>query len=162
MASTIQNAKEKLLHAIALAEHQLSKAKFTIKDKLHLLEPIMIMPYYGFGNQHYVYLKGRCWKMTKLKKTMRPTALQHLKNTINVTNRMKFRYPAKSLICWQEMEVATDEEGYFELEFRSDTGFDYAQAGNKVKLTLLESKTDMDQREAEGILFVPQVMQSLA
>jgi phosphatidate phosphatase APP1 len=51
--------------------------------------------------------------------------------------------------------VQTDDEGFFELEFRFDQSIDYEKTGDKVQLRLLESRTDNDEMEAEGTIFVP-------
>jgi hypothetical protein len=59
MGTIKDQIKEKLINFISQVESIFSKAKFSTKDRLHLLEPIKIMPYYGFGNDTYIYLKGR-------------------------------------------------------------------------------------------------------
>jgi len=157
MINVTEEIKEKLLQAIALVEHGISKAKFTVKDKLHMLEPIKIMPYYGFGNEHYVYLKGRVLENEKIKEDKEVgDTISHLKNTYK-------RYESdeipgirlKAFFAGQELEVETDEEGFFDIEFRFDKPIDYAQSGNKIKLSLQERKTDNDEMEAYGVVFAP-------
>jgi phosphatidate phosphatase APP1 len=157
MKNLSENSKEKLLQAIAWVENKVSKAKFAAKDKLHLLEPVMIMPYYGFGNDHYVYLKGRVLENEKIKENKEAeNTLVHLKNTYK-------RYESdeipgilvKACFAGQEIEVKTDEEGFFDIEFKSEQAFDYSQAGNKIKLELQEHKTDHDELEAFGTVFIP-------
>lgn len=149
--------KEKLIESIARMEDQLSKAKFSIKEKLHLLDPIKIMPYYGFGSDTYVYLKGRVLENEKVKeKSEGNSTLEHIKNTYK-------RYESdeipgiklKAMFADQEMEVETDDEGYFQFEFRFESPVDYDIHGNEVKLKLLETKTDKDETEASGFIFVP-------
>ncbi|GAB3181163.1 App1 family protein [Telluribacter humicola] len=149
--------KEKLLAALAQAEHMISKTKLKIKDRFNLIEPIMIMPFYGFGSDHYVYLKGRVLEDEKIQNNQEDgTMLEHLKDTYK-------RYESDEIpgiklrasFAGQDIEVVTDEEGYFNVEFRADQKFDYAVAGNKVRLKLLEQKTDQDTLEAEGYIFVP-------
>lgn len=156
MADTKSELKEKLMEAIAHVEHSFSKAKFTLKEKLNLLEPIKIMPYYGFGNETYVYLKGRVLENEKVKENKSGNVLEHLKNTYK-------RYESdeipgiklKASFAGREMEVETDEEGYFQIEFRFDSPIDYAKWGNHIKLNLLETKTEHDEKEAMGQVFVP-------
>jgi phosphatidate phosphatase APP1 len=149
--------KSKLLQAIALVEDSIAQTKYTVKDKLQLLEPIKIMPYHGFGNATYVYLRGRVLEDEKVKeKKSGSSTLEHLKNTYK-------RYESdeipgirlKAGFAEQELEVKTDDEGFFELEFNFDSPIDYTKHGTTVKLRLLESKTAHDNMEATGQIFVP-------
>lgn len=157
MTNITQATKEGLLAAIEQVEHGLSLAKFKTKDKLHLLEPINIMPYYGFGNENYVFVKGRVLEDEKLKQSEKGDGvLTHLKNTYK-------RYESDEIpgiklrasFAGQEQEVETDGEGYFNIEFRTDSPIDYSTTGNKVKLQLLEQKTEKDRIEAEAYVFAP-------
>jgi phosphatidate phosphatase APP1 len=149
--------KEKLLQAAAYLEHGLIKAKHAVKERLHLLDPIMIMPYYGYGNDTCVYLKGRVLEKEKIKeKKEGESTLRHLKNTYRRFEsdeipgiRLTASYGGK------ELEVQTDEEGFFNVEFRFDEPIDYEKAGDKVHLRLLETKTDGDLLVSEGTIFVP-------
>ena len=151
------DVKEKLLRAAALLEHGFIQAKHAAKVSLHLLDPVMIMPYYGYGNDTCVYLKGRVIEKEKIKeKEEGASTLRHLKNTYRRYEsdeipgiRLKASYGG------QDLEVQTDNEGFFELQFRFDQPVDYATTGDKVQLRLLETKTDNDQTEAEGTIFVP-------
>lgn len=149
--------KEKLLKAAAYVEQGFIKVKHEVKEKLHLLDPIMIMPYYGYGNDTCVYLKGRVMEKEKIKeKENGASKWRHLKNTYR-------RYESDEIpgirlqasYGGQTMEVVTDNEGFFEVEFRFDQPIDYERTGDKIKLRLLETKTPHDLLEAEGTLFVP-------
>ncbi|MFD2999920.1 App1 family protein [Pontibacter toksunensis] len=157
MTDLTQALKERLLSAVEKVEHSISMAKFKAKDRLHLLEPINIMPYYGFGNDTYVYVKGRVLEDEKVKKPSEDgSTLTHLKDTYK-------RYESDEIpgikltasFAGQEIELETDEEGFFEVEFRTETPFDYSTTGQKVKLRLLEQKTENDKLEAEAYIFVP-------
>ncbi|CAA9246116.1 MAG: hypothetical protein AVDCRST_MAG56-1725 [uncultured Cytophagales bacterium] len=157
MALGKSDIKQKLLEAAAHLEHGFIQAKHTVKERLHLLDPVMIMPYYGYGNDTCVYLKGRVIEKEKIKeKKEGASTWRHLKNTYRRYEsdeipgiRLKASYGG------QELEVQTDDEGFFDLEFRFDGPIDYQSTGDKVQLRLLETKTDDDLVEAEGTLFVP-------
>lgn len=149
--------KEKLLRAAAYVEHGFIKAKHTAKEALHMRDPIMIQPYYGYGNETCVFLKGRVLEKEKIKeKKEGASTWRHMKNTYR-------RYESdeipgiwlKASYGGREIETKTDDEGFFELEFRFDTPINYDWTGNKVKLQLLETKTDHDETETEGLIFVP-------
>ncbi|WP_162054111.1 App1 family protein [Pontibacter pamirensis] len=157
MADVTQKIKNSLLTALQQVEHDLSMAKYKTKEKLHLLDPITIMPYYGFGNDTYVYVKGRVLENEKLKKPKdEDSTLTHLVNTYK-------RYESDEIpgikltatFAGQKIELQTDEEGFFEVEFRTDAPFDYSSTGYKIKLTLQEQKTAEDRTEAEAHVFVP-------
>lgn len=146
-----------LINALSTAQHLLSKASFSIKENLNLLEPIKIMPFYGFGNDNYVFLKGRVLEKEKMKdEPDAETVIEHLGD-------MYKRYASDEIphirlraeFAGKVQEVKTDSEGYFEVEFRFDQPINYRKAGQKVKLGLLEQKTKDDIREAESHIFVP-------
>jgi phosphatidate phosphatase APP1 len=149
--------KEKLLRAAAYLEHGFIQAKHTLKEKLDMLDPVMIMPYYGYGNDTCVYLKGRVIEKEKIKeKKEGASTLRHLKNTYRRYEsdeipgiRLRASYGG------QDLELQTDDEGFFEAEFRFDHPVDYRQTGDKVQLRLLETKTANDEVATEGTIFVP-------
>lgn len=157
MADLTQEIKEKLLSALAQAEHSLSKAKFRVKEKLQVLEPIKIMPFYGFGNENYVYLKGRVLEDEKIKDDQEVDGtLTHLKNTYKRYETDEIPgIKLRAAFAGQEIEVETDEEGYFDVEFRTDEAIDYSTTGNKIQLKLLGRKTDHDALESEGYVYAP-------
>lgn len=157
MAGLKQEIKENLLTALQRVEHGLFMAKYKTKEKLHLLDPVNIMPFYGFGNDMYVYVKGRVLENEKLKKSKaEDSTLTHLINTYK-------RYESDEIpgikltasFAGQEIELETDQEGYFEVEFRTDAPIDYSSTGYKVKLQLQEQKTAEDRTEAEAHVFAP-------
>lgn len=149
--------KANLKEAVARAEHQLSKAKFAVKEKMNWLEPIKIFPYHGFGNEKYVYIKGRVLENEKIRDE-KPDGSnwEHIKDTYKRFESDEIPYiKVKGSFAGQEKETETDEEGFFEFEFQFDSPIDYEKHGKKIKLELLETKTDKDEKEAEGIIFVP-------
>jgi phosphatidate phosphatase APP1 len=157
MSTSKTDLKEKLLKAVAHLEHSIRKTKVAVKERLDMMDPIMIFPYYGYGNDSCVYLKGRVLEKEKIKEKKEGTStLRHLKNTYRRFEsdeipgmRLKASYGGK------ELEVKTDDEGFFDLEFCFDRPIDYEKAGNKVHLRLLDTKTEHDHMEAEGHIFVP-------
>ncbi|MHA6250121.1 App1 family protein [Pontibacter sp. CAU 1760] len=145
------------MKTLSKVEHGLTQAKFKIKDNLNLLEAINIMPYYGFGSAHYVFVKGRVLEDENVPAPKADdNTLSHIKNTYK-------RYESdeipgakvKASFAGYEQEVITDAEGYFDLEFRSDVPINYSVAGQKVKLQLQERITPHDDLEAEAYIFTP-------
>ena len=149
--------KDNLNQALTQVEDAIANAKFAVKERFHLLDPLKILPYYGFGSDHYIFIKGRILEEEGVKEKREDASdLQHLKNTYK-------RYESDEIpdikisaeFAGQRQEMKTDEEGYFEFEFRFDEPVDYEKHGKKIKFRLLETKTEDDQREAEGRIFVP-------
>lgn len=152
-----QKLKENLLAILSRIELGFSRSKFEVKDRLNLLEPIKIMPYYGFGNRHYVYLKGRVLEQEKVReKQDQGSDWEHLKDTYK-------RFESDEIpgiliqgsFAGQQKQIRTDHEGFFEFEFRFESPVDFEKSGKKVELELLETKTDKDKTKAEGEIFVP-------
>src|SRR3712207_2937185 len=115
MTTSRSEIKEKLLQAAAHLEHGFIQVKHSVKEKLHMLDPIMILPYYGYGNDSCVYLKGRVMEQEKIKeKKEGASTSRHLKNTYRRYEsdeipgiRLEARYGG------QQVEVQTDGEGFF-------------------------------------------------
>lgn len=149
--------KENLLHALLRVEHHLSKSKFEVKKKFNLLEPLKIFPYYGFGNEKYVFIKGRVLENEKVKeKDPDGSDWEHIKDTYKRFETDEIPHiKVSASFAGREMEMETDEEGFFEFEFKFYTPVDYVKHGKKVKFKLLETLTENDETEAEGLIFVP-------
>ena len=149
--------KEKLMLAMVQIEDGFAKGKFAAKEKFNLLEPIKILPYYGFGSDHYVFIKGRVLEEEGVKeKEEDGSTLEHLKNTYKRYESDEIPHVKVSAeFAGKRQETQTDDEGFFEFEFRFDEPVDYEKHGKKIKFRLLETKTDDDELEAEGKIFVP-------
>ena len=157
MAKDKKRIKEKLLSAISKAETHFSGAKYSLKDNLNLLEPVKIIPYHGFGNEKYVFIKGRVLEKEKVKtKEDDVSTFKHLRNTLKRYETDEIPdIRVKATFADVEMEMTTDKEGFFQFEFHFDEPVDYEKYGKEVKLKLLESITDNDQKEASAQIFVP-------
>lgn len=158
MKDVKNEVKEKLLQAITQLEDGISKAKLSVKERFNLMEPIKIFPYYGFGNDTYVFLKGRVMENEKVKeKSEGGSNWEHLKDTYKRYESDEIpNIKIKGSFAGQELETKTDSEGYFEFEFRFDSPIDYEREGKNVMLELLETKTENDKTTAAGYIFVPE------
>lgn len=150
--------KKKAQSAIVQLEQELDAGREQVKESLHLLRPIMILPFYGYGSDTYVYLKGRV--IEKDKKQNDAEEEEGLGQSLSMLRRFALSaIPTIRLsvaFAGQQQEVETDKEGYFEVAFKTDTPINYKETGYTVQLKLLERKTDEDAMEAEGRIFVPQ------
>lgn len=157
MADIKHQLKKNILSAISEFEKGLKKGKLTVKEKLNLIEPLIIQPYYGFGNEKYVYLKGRVLENEKItEKSEGGSNIEHLKDTYKRYESDEIPHmTVRGSFGGQVQKIKTDDEGYFEFEFKFDEPVDYEKHGKEVHLKLLETKTDEDDTEARGKIFVP-------
>ena len=157
MANLKSEIKEKLRLAMVQVENGFSKGKFAVKDEFNLLEPIKIQPYYGFGSDHYVFIKGRVLEEEGIKEKQEDAStLEHLKDTYKRYETDEIPHIKLSArFAGKKQETQTDSEGFFEFEFRFDEPVDYEKYGKKIKFELLETKTEDDEIKAEGKIFVP-------
>lgn len=157
MSDSFPKIKDKLRLSLDKVETEIAAKKFKLKDRFNLLEPITIMPYFGFGNDHYVFIKGRVLEKEKIKsKDENLSKLEHLKNTAKryATDEIP-DIKVKASFGEKQLEVKTDLEGFFLFEFKFEEPIDYEAAGYEVQLELLESKTDEDDKKAKARIFVP-------
>lgn len=157
MSVSFEKIKDNLRSALDTAEAEISAKKFAVKDRFNLLEPITIMPYFGYGNDRYVFVEGRVLEKEKIKQKKEDVShLEHLKNTAKRYETDEIRdIKLKASFAGKEMELATDGEGFFLFEFEFEDPIDYEKYGTEVKLELLESKTGEDEMEATARIFVP-------
>ncbi|SFU63363.1 Phosphatidate phosphatase APP1 [Pontibacter akesuensis] len=144
--------------ALVQLGQELDAGREQLKENLHLLRPIMILPFYGYGSDTYVYLKGRV--IEKDKKQNDGQEEHALEQSLSMLRRFALsaipNIRLSVAFAGQQQEVETDKEGYFEVEFNTETPINYKETGYTVQLKLLERKTDEDAMEAEGRIFVPQ------
>lgn len=157
MAHTRQNLKQNLKDALSRAEHLLTQTKLSFKERFNLLEPIKILPFRGFGNENYVFLKGRVMEEEKITDGPQDQSIaDHLKETYKRYETDEIPHiKLKASFNGKEIETQTDAEGFFEVEFRFEQPINYKKSGKKVELELLETKTEDDFIKAEGEIFVP-------
>ena len=157
MADTRTELKKNLTNALSRAEHLLTETKLSFKERFNLLEPIKILPFRGFGNDKYVFLKGRVMEEEKITDNTKDQSIAgHLKDTYKRYETDEIPHlKLKASFNGKDIETKTDSEGFFEIEFWFDEPIDYNKSGKKVQLELLETKTEDDHKTAEGQIFVP-------
>lgn len=149
--------KNTLKEALSRVEHLFTQSRLAFKEKFNLLEPVKILPFYGFGNDHYIFIKGRLMEEEKiLDKPQDQSVKDHLKDTFKRYETDEIPHlRLKASFNGKEIETETDSEGFFEVEFRFDEPVDYKKTGKKVRIELLETRTEDDQTQAEAEFFVP-------
>ncbi|WP_051286380.1 App1 family protein [Salinimicrobium terrae] len=157
MARSRVQLKEKLKNALSRAEELFTEKRISFKKRFDLLEPLKIMPFRGFGNENYVFIKGRVMEEQKISDQPKDQSVAgHLKDTFRRYETDEIPHiKIKASFNGKNIKTKTDSEGYFEVEFRFDEPIDYRKAGKKVQLELLETKSEDDYKTAEGQIFVP-------
>ena len=150
--------KGKVTHSIDKFQSFLQSIKFNIKKKLNLLGPVMIQPYYGFGNGKYFYIKGRVIEKEKIKTP------EEIDNYLENIQAILERYESdeipgaklKATFNGISKELETDDEGFFEVEFNFKEAVKSDGLRISLTLELLEEISNKeDQMKATGIFYMP-------
>lgn len=136
-------------------EDKWDSTRIKIKDKLGLIDPVIVYPYRGFGNATRAVIKGRVLEKEKRihEKEISEGDLWHnIKKAIDRYESDEIPGVALSAECLgQKAEVSTDKEGYFELEFRWDEPLKVKTGWYPVKFQVENMPFDLDYEEgAEG------------
>ena len=148
-----------LLILLDRLEDCFDRTKFAIRKKLDLVQPVMIVPYRGFGNEQSVTLLGRVLEDTGI---IKPSAQDSVrKNLVASFKRMASReipsVRVQAVFQGQAHTVETDEEGYFSVTLAVDAAqLEPATAWYPVELRLLDAIVE-DQGEvtATGEVLIP-------
>ena len=128
------------------AEERLDELRRHLRRKAGWDDPLKVRPYRGYGNRHRLWLTGRVLEDRGIDEP------ELGESTLENVHRMLRRYASreqpgarlKAVYGRHEVEVACDDEGYFELDLDleegSDDGFD--ERWRPVDLELLEPLRD--------------------
>jgi phosphatidate phosphatase APP1 len=108
----------------------------------HILEiedPIRVLPYWGYGTSQNLLVKGRVLKDEGIKIKEKDPSL--IENVWNMYKRFATDEVPNACIRvslgGMHQEVATNKEGFFELEFQVEQALDHDQLWQPVELSLL-------------------------
>lgn len=120
MADTKKNLKENLSKALSRAKFLFTQSKLAVKQRLHLMEPIKILPFYGFGNYTYIFIKGRVMEEEKIVEDLQDQSVAgHLKDTYKRYETDEIpNIRIRASFCGKQIETKTDAEGF--LRWRSN------------------------------------------
>ena len=97
----------------------LARIGLNIKRSLGMLNPPAIVPYRGFGNEHFAQVMGHVLE-NRYEKEVRDTD-HKLQNIIGMAGRyMSAEIPdvrVRATFCGQNQTVKTDETGHFTIDF---------------------------------------------
>lgn len=95
-------------------EEHFDKLKNQLRERMGGYDEIMILPYYGFGSSHQIYLKGRVLEDRNIKDAESEDSIWE--NLVASYKRMNSNeipnVKLKANFQHIEIETITDEEGY--------------------------------------------------
>jgi len=152
------NWKEVLAQITLEAEAHFDLLKYRLRERLGGRDPIMILPFRGFGTREKLYLKGRVLEDKGITSPEDKDSIWD--NLVNMYKRFESdEIPyARVRVDFQNTEqiLETDEEGYFEVWIEPDQPLDPDKMWQSVHLELI--KPDRDHYppvEAEAQVMVP-------
>ncbi len=140
------------------AEGHFDKLKSQFRERMGGYDQIMILPYFGFGNQNTIYLKGRVLEDKNIKTAESSDSIWE--NLVASYKRMNSselpNVRIKASFQGIEKEIVTDEEGYFILELTTETEFVSEHGWAEVGLELIDvSGKNQEKVEAQGAVLIP-------
>jgi phosphatidate phosphatase APP1 len=140
------------------AEEHFDKLKNEFRERLGGYDEIMILPYYGCSNGKAIYLKGRVLENRNIKEAQGNDSIWD--NLVASYKRMNSNelphVKIKAVFKDTEIELITNEEGYFTLDMELEKPFTPNQIWEEIHLELVEVKgKKQDKVEAVGKILVP-------
>lgn len=140
------------------AEEHFDKLKNELKERLGGYDEIMILPYYGCSNGKVIFLKGRVLEDRNIKEAQGNDSIWD--NLVASYKRMNSNelpnVKVKAVFKDTEIDLITDEEGYFTLDMELEKPFTPNQIWEEIHLELLEVRgKKQDKVEAVGKILVP-------
>ncbi len=132
-----QKGLARLVHSL---EQAFDNLKYRLGSRKNGHNPLMIMPYLGFGSEKFIELKGRVIEDTGIRPSKETDRIWD--NLINMYRRFESdEVPFAKVTARFEgvkQKVEADEEGFFEVEFNLDRSINTVQIWQQVQLELLE------------------------
>ena len=149
-----QKKVARLVHAI---EAPFDWFKYRIGPHFSSKNPLMIMPYLGFGSAEFIEMKGRVIEDSGIKPSRETDRVWD--NLINMYRRFESdEVPfARILARFQDVEQVfdADEEGFFEVFLRFNQPLTMEQSRSRVDLDLLGPITSGNERvQAQGQVMI--------
>ncbi|SFE49042.1 App1 family protein [Thermoflexibacter ruber] len=140
------------------AEEHFDKLKTELRERLGGYDEIMILPYYGCSNGKAIYLKGRVLEDRNIKEAQGNDSIWD--NLVASYKRMNSNelpnVKIKAVFKDTEIELITDEEGYFTLDMELEKPFTPNQIWEEIHLELVEVRgKKQDKVEVVGKILVP-------
>jgi len=140
------------------AEEHFDKLKNDLRERLGGYDEIMILPYYGCSNGKAIYLKGRVLEDRNIKEAQGNDSIWD--NLVASYKRMNSNelpnVRVRAIFKGTEIDLITDEEGYFTLDMELEKPFIPTQIWEEIYLELVEVKGKKQEKvTATGKILVP-------
>ncbi len=147
-----------LATAVINVEDRFDKLKLRLSDRLGLNDPLMIMPYFGYGTTTTATIKGRVLENENiLKATDNDTVWQNILNAYRQIESDEMPgATVQGTFAGQMITAVTDEEGYFALHFSLPQPLRTKSLWHDVSLTLLDAPVSYEgELRANGRILIP-------
>ncbi|MFA0964020.1 App1 family protein [Roseivirga sp. BDSF3-8] len=111
----------KVRHAVHSLETRWDHVRLSFKHRFNLMDPVIIFPYRGLGNNREVYIKGRIQENEGLAVEKREdmTVWENIRLMYRRYESDEIPYlPIKGTFYGETIETRADDEGYFEMHFK--------------------------------------------
>ena len=148
--------RDALLHFSVDVETHYDLLKYRFRERIGGRNPIMILPYRGYGTRERLYLRGRVLEDRGIRSAADDdTVWDNVLNMWRRVNSVEIPYAKVRARCEsQEQIVAADVEGFFEVLFEFKTPLEPAGLWRQVELELIDPIRD----GAEPVRAVGQVL----
>lgn len=135
-----QKGLARLVHSI---EGGFDRLKYRLGSRQNGHNPVMIMPYLGFGSNEFIELKGRVIEDTGVQPSRETDGIWH--NLLNMYRRFESDEVPFAQIAARfggvEIKVVADDEGFFQVDIELDQPLDAEQSWQHVELELLKPES---------------------
>lgn len=136
------NWKNKIIRLLNQTEERFDHLRFNFKQHFHLFRPFQILPYFGYGNPQFLYLKARVLEETRVSQAGEADTTWR-----NLTNMYR-RFTSDELggarvqARFQEvnLQVIADKEGFLEVQLAPTQPLDLSKIWHEIELELLEPR----------------------
>lgn len=136
--------KKKVFRYLGETANKLDYYRFRIKQRTGLLGRPKILPYLGFGNEDYVYMRGQVLEDKGLatpeneQNKWQNARAMFKRYTSNETPRVQLRISFQGHATLAQ----TDPQGYFSLQLKNRQAYKHGNEWQPVKIELLDSVTE--------------------
>ncbi|MGD1892247.1 MAG: App1 family protein [Cyclobacteriaceae bacterium] len=154
-----QNDNNPFLNLLSKADDAIDRKKFAFKKRFNLIDPVVILPYLGFGNHERVSLNGRILEDEGINEPVRTASKwRNLRSMMKRFNSDEI--PNARLRVYfqnQVQEVRADNEGYFNVNFAVDPDkLDQNALWHPIQLELLDKIVEgQEEVESVGEVLIP-------
>ena len=151
--------KDFFLTTLNKLEHVVDSRTFYVKRSLNLLEPLMIQPYLGFGNQNKITLQGRLLEAEGLESPEEgASSWQNFKTMVHRYGSDEIPHARiRATFRGREQHVKTDGEGYFHLTFDNFDLPSSDEIWHQIDLELVDTIHEKQgEVKASGRIIIPQ------